>query len=258
VNTENTLVYKDTIKVNYFECDFQNHWKPSAIFQHLTETAGTHADHLGFGFEKMATLNLFWVHSRMKIKFLHFPTGGEKITIYTWPKTIQQKLFYIRDFEVFDTNGQQVAAATSAWLIIDATTRKMVSPHSLQLVLPELSIKKGLDEPLEKININGNGNGKEKLQLMAGYSAVDFVGHVNNSRYVEWICDCFPIDAYQEKELDWLQINYEHEVRPGEKVSILTNDLGDKSDMWMVEGINRSGNNRAFTAMMHWTDGMKG
>jgi len=243
------------ININYFECDFRNHWKPSAIFQHLTETAGRHADKLGFGIEKMAVHNLFWVHSRMKIKFFHFPSGDDKVIINTWPKTIQQKLFYIRDFEVFDAHEQKIVAATSAWLIIDATTRRMVSPHSLQLGLPEFPDRKGLDEPLEKINMNGDG--KEKLEITAGYSAVDIVGHVNNSRYIEWICDCFPMDAYREKELDWLQINYEHEVKPGEKVSILINDLDDESDMCMVEGINRSCDNRAFTAIVHWTNTFK-
>jgi acyl-ACP thioesterase len=255
MNTEDTLVYKDTIRVNYFECDFRNHWKPSAIFQHLTETASTHAEQLGFGINKFSAHNIFWVHSRMKIKFFHFPSGGEKVIINTWPKTIQQKLFYIRDFEVFNTNDQRIAVATSAWLIIDATTRKMVSPHSLQLGLPELPDRKGLDEPLEKINLNGDG--KEKLQITAGYSAVDMVGHVNNSRYVEWICDCFPMEAYREKELDWLQINYEHEVRPGEKVSILTSETDVDSNAWVAEGINKSSDNRAFTAMMHWSDGIK-
>ncbi len=252
MDTEDTLIYKDTIKVNYFECDFNNRWKPSAIFQHLTETAGCHAEQLGFGIERMASHNLFWVHSRMKIKFFHFPTGGEQVIINTWPKTIQQKLFYIRDFEVFDMKSHQVAAATSAWLIIDATTRKMVSPHTLQLGLPALSTRKGLDETLEKINMNGDS--KEKLQTTAGYSAVDIVGHVNNSRYIEWICDSFPMETYRNQAVDWLQINYDHEVRPGEKVSILANNPDGDANSWLVEGINRSNGNRAFTAMMHWTD----
>ena len=71
MNTEKTLVYKDMININYFECDFRNHWKPSAIFQHLTETAGRHADKLGFGIEKMAELtNLMLI--------------AQPIVIYCW------------------------------------------------------------------------------------------------------------------------------------------------------------------------------
>ena len=54
----------------------------------------------------------------------------------------------------------------------------------------------------------------------ADYSAVDLMGHVNNTRYVEWICNCFPQEKYQQEQIAWLQINYNNEVRPNEIVQL--------------------------------------
>lgn len=244
-------VYEKTERVNGFECGFDLRWKPAAVFQHLTEAASQHAEILGFGFDSMLARNLFWVHSRMKIRFFNFPRVWEEITIRTWPKTIQQKLFFIRDFELLNSHGERLAAATSAWLMIDASTRRMVPTQELDLDLHVTPERSGLDEPLEKLALSQKG--EEKFQVTAGYSAVDFLGHVNNSRYVEWVCDCFDLDTYRNRRLDWMQINYDHEIRPGETVSLLANQPEEGNDLWTVEGMNLSSQTRAFECVLHWS-----
>lgn len=243
-------IYQETVRINSYECDLHQAFKPAAFFQRLTEAASIHAALLGVGFDAMLARNLFWVHARMKIKFLAFPRAGETITIRTWPKTIQQKLFYIRDFAVLDAGGERLAAATSAWLIIDAASRRMIPPQTANLVLPALNERVGLPEPLERLGLAHDG--EERLRVRAAYSAVDMLGHVNNSRYVEWICDAFPMESFSQRQLDWLQINYDHEVRPGEEVSVLVNPAGQDANLWALEGVNRSNDTRAFEAALRW------
>lgn len=249
---EHKSIHQTNIQINAYECDFNQALKPYAFFQHLSQVAGVHATQLGVGFEAFQARNLFWVHSRMKIRFLRFPRLGDVITVRTWPKTIQQKLFFIRDFEILDSDGQHLAAATSAWLIIDATTRRLVPPRSIELSLPTRSDRSGLDEPLERLHLADNG--EERLRVRAGYSAVDPLGHVNNSRYVEWICDSFPIETFRRHKLDWLQINYDHEVLPGEEVAVLANPVAEESGLWALAGQNRSNGTRAFEAALRWQD----
>ena len=101
---------------------------------------------------------------------------------------------------MLDTAGQRLAAATSAWLIINATTHRMASPKAVNLDLPAASDRIGLDEPLDRIGLAQNG--EERLRVHAGYSAVDIVGHVNNSRYVEWMCDAFPLEMFSRHKLE--------------------------------------------------------
>jgi medium-chain acyl-[acyl-carrier-protein] hydrolase len=248
--TELAYIYQTKIQVRSFECDINRRWKPAAFFQHLTETAGDHAEKLGCGFDVMYARNLFWGHSRMKIKFLRFPVDGETVTITTWPKTIQQKLFFVRDYQIHAEDGELLAAASSAWLVINATERRMVPPLTTGLDLPCLPEKSALDEPLERLSV-GDG-GEERLKVTANYSAIDMQGHVNNSRYVEWICDSFAVETYKERTLDWLQINYDKEIRPGDEVSVcLHRPVGD-SFLWAISGQNQTTGTRAFEAMGKW------
>jgi acyl-ACP thioesterase len=248
--TEQAYIYKTELQVRSFECDINRRWKPAAFFQHLTEAAGHHADKLGCGFDIMFARDLFWVHSRMKIKFLRFPVDGETVTITTWPKTIQQKLFFVRDYQIHAENGELLAAASSAWLVISASERRMVPPLSTGLNLPCIPERAALDEPLDRLSV-GDG-GEERLKVTANYSSIDMLGHVNNSRYVEWICDSFPLETYKNHSLDWLQINYDKEIRPGEAVAVHLHDANEDHLRWAVDGRNLTSGTRAFEAAGQW------
>lgn len=242
--------FEETIRVPGYECDFNQKLKPAAFFRYLTEAAGVHAIRLGAGFEAMHERNLFWVHSRMKIKFLRFPKIGECITLRTWPKTIQQKLFFIRDYVVLDEAGEKVALASSAWLLIDSVSRRMVPSLSAGIELPSNPDLIGLDEPLERLGLAQNG--EIQLSRTASYSSLDLLNHVNNSRYVEWICDALPTDLINQNEMDWMQINYDHETRPGEEVSVFLNPVPSDPSLWALEGINQSDGQRSFEALVCW------
>jgi medium-chain acyl-[acyl-carrier-protein] hydrolase len=243
-------IHTETFTIHPIECDFNQEWKPSAIIQHLTDIAGTHATELGVGFDAMIAQGLYWVHSRMKVVYFDCPQANQEVTIRTWPRTIQRRLLYLRDFEVLDSSGQRLVAAKSAWVIINANTRRLAPPKDFNLTIPEVHIPIGMEDSLGRIDrIYG---GEERLRMHAGYSTVDLVGHVNNSRYVEWICDAFPVQTFRQKRLDYLQINYEHEVLPGEDVSILVNPVSGESDVWTIEGHNLSNGTCAFLSLLRW------
>lgn len=244
--------YEEAIHVNTYECDFNQKWKPAAIFQRMTEAASQHAIQLGVGFEALLAQNLSWVLSRMKIKFIRFPRLEDIITIRTWTKGIQQKLFYIRDYEILNSQKERIIAATSAWLIINTQTRRLIPPRMLNINHPEPNGQFGLDEPLEKLEKIESE--EECLRIKAGYSAVDVVGHVNNSRYVEWICNAFPMEMYRKGRIDWMQINYDREILPSDEVSLRSRHIEPENGLWGVEGHNISNNTCAFESVVHWQD----
>jgi medium-chain acyl-[acyl-carrier-protein] hydrolase len=126
----------------------------------------------------------------------------------------------------------------------------MGPPKLVNFDLPEVKDHIGLDDPLDRIDLVQNG--EEHLRVRAGYSAVDIVGHANNTRYVEWICDAFPVEMFTHHKLDWIQINYEHEILPGEEVAILVNPVGQAAGLWALEGRNITNNTRTFAALVRW------
>jgi acyl-ACP thioesterase len=77
---------------------------------------------------------------------------------------------------------------------------------------------------------------------------VDFLGHVNNTHYIDWIFDCFTLDEIRGKQLSWLQINYNAEVKPDEEVAIAIGRTNGQPDNYTINGTNLNTSSLAFEA----------
>ena len=118
-------------------------------------------------------------------------------------------------------------------------------------VLRQRDVVVGRDRRPRKISDSfglAQEDGEECLRVRAAYSAVDMLGHVNNSRYVEWICDALPAEMIVQRPLDWVQVNYDREVRSGEEVAVTANPVPPDGNLWALQGLNRSNGTRAFEA----------
>ncbi len=253
-------IHTESFSIHPMECDFNLEWKPSAIVQHLTYIAGQHATELGVGFDEMLSHDLFWVHADMKVAYFGYPRAYQQLVIRTWPTTIRRHLLYYRDFEVLDESGARLLAASSTWVIINATTRRLAPPRSINFQIPEVHVDTGMDArlallektaPLQSL-LDQSHAGDERLRMRASYSSIDLVGHVNNSRYVDWICDTFPLDQFKQQKLDYLQVSYQHEVMPGEEVSIASIPVSSDSNLWALEGRNLTTGTCAFQSLVRW------
>ena len=241
--TEETLVRTS-------ETDFQQRWKPAHFFLTMQEAAANHADHLGYSYQEMLAQDMVWVLSRTKIRFYAFPRLEERVIIQTWPKGLQQKLFFMRDFRLSSPDGRRYADASSAYILINPKARRLLMPSALTVQVPDNGGQGALDEPLDKLNPPEDL--PECLTVEARYSAVDLMGHVNNARYVEWICDCFPMEDYARRELSWMQLNFINEIRPGEQVRIHAGAQAQDPSVWTLQGNNLNTNKPAFEAAVGW------
>jgi medium-chain acyl-[acyl-carrier-protein] hydrolase len=242
-------VWIEEVQINHVEGDYYRKWRLSSLFLALQEAAAHHATNLEAGYDELQVKNLAWVLSRFKIRFEAFPFAGERVTITTWPKGVHQKLFFVRDFLITgEKSGRIYARAGSSWLMINTRTRRMERPNVLALDLPGSDGRSGLDEPLERITVRGEM--QEQFRLQARPSMLDLMGHVTSARYLEWVVDCFPVQAFQNDALAWLQINFNHEVRPDEQVSIACGRTPGQEDTWFVQGINLNSGANAFEAAL--------
>jgi acyl-ACP thioesterase len=244
------ILWNETLEVRAHETDLLERWKPSAFFQTMQEAATHHAAALGFGYRAMLRVDKIWVLSRMKVRFTRFPRLSEAVVVTTFPRGVRQKLFFVRDFRFEDAQGETLALATSYWALISPSARRILPQAALETPVPHFTDRAFLDEPLEKI-IPPAGL-TERLQAAATYSAVDLMGHVNNARYVEWLCDAFGAEVWRERTPDWLQINYSNEVKPGEMVSVRADEAAETPGLWRFAGENLSSGQRAFEAALKW------
>ena len=203
------------------DVDIRKNYRASAFMSMAQEMANRHASCIGFGYDDLIRDNVAWVVSRMKVKYIKAPVWRDGIVFTTWHKG-PDGVFSIRDFEVSDAeSGETVIQATSSWLLIDTDSRRMLRPDH---ILDEKSTSTALDkdavaERCGKLTTPKEGMEQIRLHEVL-YSDVDFNGHTNNAKYVEWAFDTLPADLAAGKDIDWFQINFNHETRPGDTVGL--------------------------------------
>jgi acyl-ACP thioesterase len=196
----------------------------AALSRYLQETAWVNAESMGFGYTKALELNQAWVLVRQLIKMHRMPKWGEKIYIETWPR-LKEGLFAHRDYQIISEKDEILGGVSSSWMIIDLKTRK---PHKLEIFNEtELNLvdKKALDEPAGKILFKDDG--KKIDSRLVRFSDMDYNGHVNNSKYVEWAMDALSSAGLQAKYNN-LHINFHMEVKLGEKVDLYMKEVENK------------------------------
>ena len=119
------------------------------------ELAYHHASELGFGYRDMKARQTTWVLSRMRIHMENYPAWDEKIIMETWPSGVD-KLFALRDFRIRNSEGKVIGVASTAWLILNIETHRLVRPkealeHFKMIVHPE----QVFENPLDKIDVEG-------------------------------------------------------------------------------------------------------
>jgi medium-chain acyl-[acyl-carrier-protein] hydrolase len=243
-------VWQEELEVHSHESDFANRWKPAAVLRMMEEITVHHSFHLNVDYYSLQKMSLAWVLVRYKIRFYEFPGMGTKIIAQTWPRGWQQKIFGMRDYTLTGEKGRKIAHATSAWLLVNTNTRKFVKPDTVTITIPDNEGKYVLDRQLDKL-ARPSGTGKT-FEFNAGYSCLDLLGHVNNTRYVDWLCDCFPLSFWQRYQLQTLQINYSNEVKPHENVRVEIISDPAQPACYFASGACQSDQRIAFEAQLNF------
>lgn len=248
---EPLAVYEKSFTVGMRDVDFTGRLKLSALFGYFQEIANLHSGNLGIGFDTiMQKFGVTWALIRMRVEITRYPEMNEEIFLETWPQE-PKSLEFIRDFLVRDRDGNVIVRAVSVWAIIDIHTRKLRKTKLIAGNYPPLREERALECRLGKLKPFGQLEMVYKRTI--AYSDVDVNEHLNNTKYVDFIMDCFSMDSHRAYMVKTLEFNYVHEALPGDTI-ILYKDLTALTDgLVYVEGVNEGDQRIAFQARMEVT-----
>ena len=192
-----------------------------SLFNYLQDVASEHAEKLNFGRDDLLKENRFWVLSRIVAEVDLWPEWKETIIVRTWPRGTD-KLFAIRDYEVFYPDGRHIASGSSSWLIVDRTTKKIQRPDEiLTRFNSEVSVKNSLGRNAGKVTPLSENALKSNL-FKIKVSDLDVNLHTNNVRYIKWVTDTYDLDYILNHVPVSLEVNYLAESVFGEEVFVRT------------------------------------
>lgn len=208
--------YFEEFTLRTCDCDMNGAWRPSAILETMQETAGAHSAVLGTGREVTGPLGIAWVLSRSRVEMARLPQIGARICVETYPLPLRH-LFFPRVHVFRDAEGAEIGRASSLWVLMDVSARRIVSAPEIQERMPDNG---DLPAPVAMpATVRPLPGEPEVRPLTPAYSDFDVNGHVNNTKYLDWCCNALGIEALRQGRLLRFDVNYETEILPGAELT---------------------------------------
>ena len=83
-----------------------------------------------------------------------------------------------------------------------------------------------------------------------GYSDIDVNKHLNNSKYVDFIMDCFSLKDHEKYNIKSIEVNYSKEALPGDSIAIYKDISEAYSNLIYIEGVNEKDNKLTFKTQL--------
>lgn len=236
------LVQKHYMKA--VDVDIKGEWMPSAIFVRMQEIAEAHATAVGLGRVDLVDEHGFaWVLTRMSLRMFAYPRIGDTIQVSTWPLK-PTRLTFLRQFQFHDAQGNELGRASSQWILFDINERIIRRPSVLGDYPYDPQAEALLDEP-GKIRLPQDMDEGATRQVM--YSEVDMNGHMNNTKYLNWICELYPSEFLRENRMESIKINYIAEPYIDQQVDVLQKETDEGRFV-----CGRTGDKTVFDAFVTW------
>ncbi|GAB2789583.1 thioesterase [Rhabdobacter roseus] len=219
------MIYSETYRIRNYETDPEGRLWLSALANLLQDAADCHANQLGVGRPELLAWDLAWVLHRLVLSVNRWPRLGESITLETNPSG-EERVYIYRDFRGYDSAGKLLFTATSTWLVLNLSTRRLTTPA------PEI---KRLFEPYRHLEHLPRPSGKfpaapgtwtYQTTLQPRHNEIDANLHVNNGVYFQWLLESLPFDFLATHHCHHVDLVFKAEGQRGETVQVLSGPVG--------------------------------
>lgn len=208
-------IYVQNFQINDAAVDRYGRLKPSMILFYAQEIAGKHCDLLSLDYDSLAQRRMFWAVTRHRVQVTRMPMRGETIRVETWPMPTT-KVAFPRSVVAYDEKGQEVFRAISVWVLMNLDTRAMILPSrsgvqvdgtllGSELAIPGALVPKPMSHSMDRV---------------VRYTDLDRNGHMNNTRYLDWVDDLLPSAFHMGNTVKEFTACYLSEAREGQELEL--------------------------------------
>ncbi|MBO4282520.1 MAG: hypothetical protein J5873_04935 [Bacteroidales bacterium] len=221
-----------------------------SIFDYMMRTSHLDSQRHKLGVYQIRKQNLAWVISRAVVEVNTVLRDMDPFKVVTWVSECN-RIACVRNFLMLNAEGKEIGHAVTQWSMIDFTTREAVNllklPRIIRHLHPEYPTCGLYPKKLHPLE---NPDRAIRNEHKVVYSDLDFNGHVNSLKYIQWMLDQMPIEWASNHQLWRFDVNYIHEMHWGENPYILTQLEGDTTFFEICGGDGRV----ACRARMEWRD----
>ena len=236
-------IYEEAYPVFSFLLDPMKKLSIPAAFGIFGDAAGRDALRRGWGYDELVRRNQAWVLIRARMQIERQPGWGEKIILRTWPKLMEGVVAY-RDFQILDAVRNVLIAGSTAWTLLDLSSRRPVRLIGKEYDTGDLASLHAI--PVKPGKISWPDALVAVKDLTAEYGHLDMNNHVNNSHYIDWIINEVPVEMLMNRKLCEVEVNFISEVKHLDQLQILVPETDADGNIFRGFIKNRNNSRQAF------------
>lgn len=208
------MKYSYEYEIKYQEVDDRKRLRLFNLENYLLEVAGTVADQLGFGIQKLHPMGLTWILTRLSVEMYELPGPCDKVRFETWIES-NAHMLSTRDFRIYSAD-RLIGICKSVWAVLDMEKREIVNCFDMP-VFEGCVDGEVIEMPRVRMTTIPEPTGTVAHKVV--YSDLDYNRHCNSCRYLQAMLDAYLPDYY-EKHVR-LDISYSKEVTLGDELQTL-------------------------------------
>ena len=208
-------IFVQNFEINDMVVDRFGRLRPSMVLLYAQTIATRHGELMDVGYDTLNPRRMFWAVIRHRVQITRLPRHGETIRVETWPLPATRSS-YPRSVIAYDEAGNECFRAISLWVLMDMDKRNMILPGKSGIVVcgsirgNELALPGSL-APGHLVN-----HGERTVC----FTDLDRNGHMNNTRYLDWIYDLLPSDFHNAHAIREFTLCYLNEAREGQALTL--------------------------------------
>lgn len=219
-------IYKIEQETAAYLCDRKDRLQPWAAVRLCQEISEAHSRSIGVGYEELMQRNSIWILSRAYYNIYKRPAAFEKVMLSTWSRGTDG-LFAFRDYLMTNEAGETLLTGTTYWPMIDFTTRKPIRLKEIMSYYECCTDEATDHSVLERLRLPDMNEPDGCFEQTAQFSMIDHAQHVNNAEYVRLVFDSLMQTDFDLDKPFSVEINYQHETQPDDKLSVLRKQDND-------------------------------
>ena len=212
-------MYKEKIKITSVDVDSNLNLRVPSIFKFFQQVSSNHSEKLGVGKSNTIDKNMCWIITRFKVEIYDYPKLNDEIIVSTHPGETNKFLFP-RHYQIYDHKGNLLVSGCAIWLVLNQETRRIVTKPFGDNEFKAEHSKDDISLPTA-IDVNDKLEEYEKRKVR--YNDTDLNGHLNNTKYIDYILDVRDRGFYNNHLLKEIIISYEKEIKENQVVTISRN-----------------------------------
>jgi len=177
--------YTLTHKVGLFDIDMNFKMRIDAFARLFQDLATGHSTHIGAGPDVLFSRGVIWFLRRLEMDIIRYPYLDEELTLITWSRGFGNHKGF-REYTVTSKN-REIARGSSSWVFYNIKKKRIERIPEDYLNIYQSVHRNQFDKDIEEWKTPGRFRPDQNTEIGLRYSDFDANGHVNNTKYLDFI-----------------------------------------------------------------------